>query len=449
MKLKVRQTVLVGLAFLSISAFWQLYDTVIPVVLNRTFGLAETVSGVVMAADNVLALFLLPLFGSLSDKAHSKLGKRTPFIIGGTLGAIIFMNLIPVLDNAYASSPSVPILVLFIAVLGLLLISMGTYRSPAVALMPDVTPKPLRSKGNAVINLMGAVGVMIFLLLTAIIYPDSKTQGVDHVNYQIIFALISGLMVLSVIILVLTVRENKLSAEVTKYEEAHLNDEPEDKNSKNNKLSLPVRRSLIFMLLSVALWYMGYNAISSKFSIYVSEVMDGGIGSASTMILIGNVGAIAAFIPIGIISSKIGRKKMILFGTSVLSACLVVGYVLTVVFNPNEHTFIKYIMYVVFVLVGISWASINVNSFPMVVEMCKGSDTGKFTGYYYAFSMSAQVVTPILVGLLIDLASFEVLFPYAAVFVALSFCTMLFVKHGDTKIVAKKGIEAFEAMDAD
>ena len=168
LKLNNKRTILVGLAFLSISAFWQMYDNALSQSLAGTFQLNETVSGAIMAADNVLALFLLPLFGAISDRTETRIGRRMPFILGGTAAAAVLMNLLPMLDNQYANHPSPATLAGFVAVLALLLVAMGTYRSPAVALMPDVTPKPLRSKGNAIINLMGAVGGILYLAVAAV-----------------------------------------------------------------------------------------------------------------------------------------------------------------------------------------------------------------------------------------------------------------------------------------
>ena len=182
MKLNNKRTVLVGLAFLSICAFWQMYDNIVPLILTNTFHMNETLSGAIMAADNVLALFLLPFFGSLSDKTSTPIGKRMPYILFGTGLAVILMNLLPLLDNSYYAQPSGAKLVLFVVTLGLLLVAMGSYRSPAVALMPDVTPKPLRSKANAIINLMGAVGGILYLGIAAVAYPNSKTAGMDHIN---------------------------------------------------------------------------------------------------------------------------------------------------------------------------------------------------------------------------------------------------------------------------
>ncbi|MBQ9250079.1 MAG: MFS transporter [Oscillospiraceae bacterium] len=443
MKLNNKRTVLVGLAFLSICAFWQMYDNIVPLILTNTFHLNETFSGAIMAADNVLALFLLPFFGSLSDKTDTKIGKRMPFILFGTGCAIILLNILPILDNGYAAAPSPFKLASFVVVLGLLLIAMGTYRSPAVALMPDVTPKPLRSKGNAIINLMGAVGGLIYLAVAAVMYPNAKVQGLSHVNYQPLFIVVAAIMFVSIGLLYLTIKEPRLVAENRALEAQHPEwDLAEDDGSGNEVLPVEVKRSLGFLLASIALWFMGYNGVTTWFTTYVSVVMGQSLGGASTCLLIATAGAIISYIPVGAVASKIGRKKTILFGVVLLAVCFLLGFVLTTTFSS-----INVVMFIVFALVGLAWASINVNSLPMVVEMCKGSDVGKFTGYYYTASMAAQVVTPILAGTLLRHVSYKTLFPYAAFFVACSFVTMLFVRHGDAKVEAKHGLEAFEDMD--
>lgn len=447
MKLNNKRTILVGLAFLSICAFWQMHDNVIPLILTKTFHMNETYSGVIMAADNILALFLLPFFGSLSDRTSTKLGKRMPFVLFGTGCAVILMNLLPLLDNSYAAEPSPLKLASFVIVLALLLIAMGTYRSPAVALMPDVTPKPLRSRANAIINLMGAVGGVFYLAFAAVLYPNSKVKALEeagkHVDYQPLFLIVSAVMFLAVGILFLTIRERKLTEENQALEAQH----PEwnlavDDGSGNETLPKPVKRSLAFLLASIALWFIGYNGVTTWFSTYVDVVMGQGLGGASQCLLIATVGAVVSYIPIGALAAKIGRKRTIQIGIVLLAACFAMGYALT-----TMYTTITPVMFVVFALVGFAWAAINVNSLPMVVEMCKGSDIGKFTGYYYTASMAAQVVTPVLAGTLMRQIDYRVLFPYAALFVALSFVTMLFVRHGDVKAAAKKGLEAFEDME--
>ena len=443
MKLNNKRTILVGLAFLSICAFWQMYDNVVPLILTNTFHLNETLSGAIMAADNILALFLLPFFGGLSDRTNTKIGKRMPFILFGTGCAVILLNVLPLLDNGYFAAPSFFKMVSFVVVLGLLLIAMGIYRSPAVALMPDVTPKPLRSKANAIINLMGAVGGMIYLALAAVLYPNKKVAGLAHVNYQPLFMIVAAIMFVAVGLLFLTIKEPKLTAENRALEEQHPEwNLAEDDGSGGEVLPPQVKRSLGFLLASIALWFIGYNGVTTWFTTYVSQVMGQALGGASKCLLIATVGAIISYIPIGVLASKIGRRRTIMGGIVLLAVCFALGYVLTTTYSS-----INAIMFIVFALVGLAWAAINVNSLPMVVEMCKGSDIGKFTGYYYTASMAAQIVTPILAGTLMRNISYKILFPYAALFVALSFLTMTRVQHGDNRPDAKKGLEAFEEME--
>ena len=443
MKLKNWQTIRIGFAFLSICAFWQMYNNVIPLMLTNTFALNETFSGAIMAADNVLALFLLPLFGGLSDRCKSRMGKRKPFILCGTVAAVFLMLLIPWLDNSFFADPKTTWKVLFIVVLGCLLVAMGTYRSPAVALMPDLTPKPLRSKGNAIINLMGALGGIIYLLITSVMYSSSKTEGLDHVDYFPLFAVVAGIMIVSLIIVMFTVNEVKIGREVAEYEEAH----PEENLAEvtedgKEKLPAEVKKSLIFLLVSIALWFMGYNAMETWFTTYADHMWDMKIGAASMCLTIATGGAILSYIPSGIVASKIGRRKTIMIGVALLGTGFGAAFVYTLFF---DH--FSYFLYGLFCLVGVAWAFINVNSLPMVLEMCKGSEVGRFTGLYYTFSMTAQIVTPILAGTLLNRIGYMTLFPYSAIFVLLALVTMSFVKHGDAKVEAKRGLEAFDVED--
>ncbi len=439
-----KKTVLIGFAFLSICAFWQMYDNVIPKILIETFHIPESISGYVMAADNILALFLLPFFGGLSDKSKSRMGRRRPFILIGTILAVCFMILLPLIDNSYFNSSSDLKIILFIVTLALVLISMGIYRSPAVALMPDVTPKPLRSKGNAIINLMGAIGGILYLLITTVLYSESRTKGLEHINYLPLFIIVAGIMLLALFVIMFLVNEPKLVAEQAEYEKQHPEFTLTEKDEEKGKEVLPkkVKLSLGFLLMSIALWYIGYNGISTWFTTYAKQVWDMNLGSASLCLTIATVGAIVTYIPAGAIAGKIGRKKTILFGALLLSLSFGAGYVYNLFFDRFSP-----ILYLLFVLVGIAWASINVNSLPMVVEMCSGADVGKFTGFYYTFSMAGQIITPILAGYLLENISYKVLFLYSSIFVALSFVTMCFVKHGDNKIEVKKGLEAFDVED--
>ncbi len=439
MKLDYRRTILIGFAFLSICAFWQMYDNLVPLILTNTFHMNETLSGAIMAADNVLALFLLPLFGGISDRCKSRLGRRRPFILAGTLSAVVLMIGLPLLADSFHASPAPGKLAAFVAVLGLLLIAMGTYRSPAVALMPDVTPKPLRSKANAIINLMGAVGGILYLLVTTFLY---KTKSDHYISYLPLFAIVGGIMLAALAIVMVFVNEPRLVAQQQRYEQAHPEDNLTQSTDNGEVLPKDVKRSLSFLLCSIALWFIGYNGVTTWFSVYAQNTWNMSLGQANTCLTIATAGAIVSYIPVGSVASRIGRRKTIRFGTLLLSCSFFAAFAYTLVssaFSP--------ILYVLFVLVGIAWAAINVNSLPMVVEMCKGSEVGKFTGLYYTFSMSAQIMTPIVAGWLMNHVDYKALFPYAAIFVFTSFVTMGFVLHGDNRVEVKKGLETYDVED--
>ncbi|MBQ6885568.1 MAG: MFS transporter [Clostridia bacterium] len=438
MKLNYKRTILIGFAFMAILAFWQFYDQVIPYVLEEKFKLDTPVANAFMAADNVLAVFMLPLFGKLSDKTHTKLGKRTPYILYGTIGSVILLCVLAYFESKVDFWG-------FIITLMALLVVMATYRSPAVAYMPDVTEKPLRSKGNAIINLVGYVGgifatiLMMFMLKseTVIVNGEEKKIYASNQSFTPVFLIIAGFMLVSVLIMVLTVKENKVLAET------NIKDEEEETSGKGAKLSKPVVVSLVLILLSVFLWYTAYNGVTTTFSRYCIKIWNIDLGASSMFLTVATVAAIAAFVPLGFLSSKIGRKKAVLFGIVLMTIC----YTVAIFVDAKTATQNPWIMYVMFGIIGIGWASINVNSFPMVVEMCTGSDVGKYTGYYYTFSMAAQIVTPLLSGMLIKWWGYEVLFPYAVIFSVASFVTMCFVRHGDSRPDSKKAIAEQFAAD--
>ncbi len=520
MKLNYKRTILVGFAFFLICAFWQIYDVTIAMTLTSKFGMSQTASGVIMALDNILALFMLPLFGGISDRHKGKSGRRTPFVRTGAILAVAFLMLLSVADNmqlkqiekytkindpatmeiiyeeqkdtvlqtpegvdfklsdlytkeefsqlttdskttelnsfgrevevnlytrhvvparqacaAAVTEENPTTAIIFIGILLLLLISMATFRTPAVALMPDVTLKPLRSKANAVINLMGNAGGIIVLGIGSVL-AISKVKNA-YMSYTGAYAIVGGIMLIALILFLLTVKEPKWVAEM-QAESTRLGltgDEEPKEEGKKNKLDKAKLKSLIFMLASIVLWFFGYNAITSKYTVYAQNVLD---KDATTTLLLANIAAIVAYLPVGFIASKIGRKKTILAGIAMLFTAFFAGCFLTAS-SP------AWLMSIMFCLAGIAWATINVNSFPMVVEMCTGADVGKYTGYYYTASMAAQSLTPTVSGLFMDNVAMTSLFPYAAIFVALSFLTMIFVKHGDSKPMAKKNMmEQFE-----
>lgn len=562
MKLNYKRTLLVGFAFFLICAFWQAYDAIVPLMLTNKFGMSQGASGIIMSLDNILALFMLPLFGALSDKSRSRFGKRTPFILIGTICAIVCFVSLTFVDEAqlnkvkadkqalwdyantmtvenkendsvidasaetsivlrdyaarlfyntdydnlttdkqaklvqkyanlgydsvytydketktyavYDSKADVPdglrskntyvalvssaenlfahnvtatspwTLVLFIVLLLMTLISMAVFRSPAVALMPDVTVKPLRSKANAIINLMGTAGGILVLLL-GMVFGTGKVQN-QMMPYTWYVAAVCGIMAVALAVFILTVREPAWNAEMLEAQAKLDEDNPEERDETvvevadqenlnevadvpqskpaSNKLSKDKLTSLILILASVALWFIGYNAITSKYSVYAVNELN---KDYNTTLLIAQAAAVVAYIPVGMIASKLGRKRTILIGIALLTAAFF-GAIFVTASSPT------WLLIVLFALAGIAWATINVNSFPMVVELAKGSTIGKYTGYYYTASMAAQIVTPILSGYLMQaFGTMRILFPYGTIFVALSFVTMLFVKHGDSK----------------
>ena len=517
MKLNYKRTIFVGFAFFLITAFWQAYDTIVPKILTDKFGLAQTWSGAIMALDNIFALFLLPIFGAISDKVNSKYGRRTPFIVIGTVLAAALLVTLSFTDRAqlrqleavsgtegaayeealgtiWDANPKVSVateggvlstekplqetisrkdflsipftvtdadgkeitnpdytnvvvparqayaagvtdknpapLICFMAVLFLALLAMGTFRSPAVALMPDVTVKPLRSKANAIINLMGTAGGILVLLLGTFM-GTGKTKNA-LMDYTVFLSIVAGIMLVALAIFLFKVREKKWAAEM---EADSLKLAPEEETPadgmEKRKLTRAERISLFLILASVVLWFMGYNAVTTKYSVYAGTVLN---VDYNTTLLIAQAAAVVAYLPVGILSSKLGRKKMILAGVVILASSFFFAGFLSA---ESPEAVKNLLMPLLFALAGIGWATINVNSYPMVVELARGGDVGRYTGFYYTASMAAQVVTPVLSGLLLDHVSWRTLFPYATVFVVGAFFTMLFVRHGDAKPIAK------------
>ena len=501
MRLNYKRTLLVGFAFFLICTFWQAYDTIIPKILTDKFGLSQSVSGVIMAIDNLLALFLLPWFGSISDRTNTRFGKRKPFVLIGTVIACVALICLSFADNMqlanlsavsadspaslevlYDAEPALEIsvpapagkqtltegmsreefvslldsgdkadytnyivparqayaarvtadnpapLVCFAGILLILLVAMGTFRSPAVALMPDVTPKPLRSKANSIINLMGAVGGILVLIL-GMIFGTGKSENL-LMNYTAFFSVVAIIMISALAVFMIFVKEPEWSAEMLE-ESRKLEDGGDSDASGERELTRGEKISLVLILASVVLWFMGYNAVTSKYSVYAGRVLALDYNMTLT---IAQAAAIISYIPIGIIASKVGRRK------SILAGVLILGSVFAIAGFLRAGSSLV-VMNILFALAGVGWATIGVNSYPMVVELSKGSNVGKYTGLYYTASMSAQMITPVLSGVFLDI-NFTTLFPYAAIFVFGSFLTMLFVKHGDSKPISKVSIEA-------
>lgn len=351
-----------------------------------------------------------------------------------------YINYASVARQAYVAqltSANNAYLITFVVILLLVLIAMSTFRSPAVALMPDVTIKPLRSKGNAVINLMGNAGGILVLVL-GMVFSTSAVQN-SMMSYTVYYSVAAAIMLASLAIFLLTVKEPQwvAQAQADSIKYGIEEEKKEEDTTEKRKLSKEEKKSLLLILASIVLWFFGYNAVTSKYSVYAGNILD---KDYNTTMLIAQASAIVAFFPAGIIASKVGRRKTILVGITALATSFAIAAFMRVG-SPD------WIMNAMFALAGISFATINVNSLPMVVEMCTGADVGKYTGFYYTASMSAQIVTPMVSGWLMQNLGMTVLFPYAAIFVGLSFVTMFFVKHGDAKVEAKKGLEALDVDD--
>lgn len=553
LKLDYKKTIKVGFAFAIIQCFWVVYDYVIPLLIDNAFGLSNAMRGLIMGLDNLLALFMLPLFGKISDNCKSKYGRRTPFIVLGTLAAIVLMIFIPVTtasqlkeanvirndletrfvedaafrqekltefyddaesgENKYISKivfdelsgkiskeefvnlttddeagyfnrfakdgmnryindqvynqvtkqHSVR-LVFFILVLFMVLVAMGTYRSPAVALMPDVTPKPLRSQANAIINLAGGVGGAIATITYMVGFLINEN---GYVGIYIANALSMGILLLCFIKLV---NEPKMVDECRRIcEEYGITDEDDEAvdlkeqeaedgvtadkaadeavlSAEKQKLKKAKTISFLLILASIFMWFMGYNAVSSNLSIYIVNVLGctpfiGTVVSAASMAV-----SAVAFIPVGMLAVKIGRKKSIMLGLLFATVSFVCVFLFI---KPQWGISVKAIMFALFYLIaGFGLIVVNVNTFPMVVELSSAKDVGKYTGYYYMATMSAQAITPYIGGLFMDHLSNRSLFAYSAVCVIISIVLMALVKHGDSKPLPKKKVyEMMEDVD--
>ena len=408
-RLNYTRTFCMGLAFMGISAFWQLYDNIIPLILKNRFALEETLTGVIMAADNLVAVLLLPILGAWSDRVNTRFGKRIPFITVGTLLSVFFMMWVPVADQSHRFG-------LFILSLAAVLLSMGLYRSPAVALMPDLTPPKFRSQGNAVINVMGALGAMFALIMIQVLVDEGLRP-----DYTRLFLSVGVLMLVCLGILLLTINEKKIAEKVSKEWPEYEN---EIKNENQGIMDSKVKRSMIFGLLTVFFYYMAFNGVTTAYSRYAQEVwnLTGGGFAASLFVIAAT--AFVSYIPLGVLATKIGRKKSIGIGFFMMFLSFIV---LTFV-----HTYHWYINFW-FVFVGIGGSAVGVNIFPVIVDMCSNSELGKYTGLYYTFSMSAQIVTPILSGFFMEYLSYRTLFPYAAVCSVIGILVAIQVHHGDTK----------------
>ena len=426
MKLNLKRTTIIGFAFFAILMLWQVYNTYCPLFLTDLLianygGAPEKYSyiiGIIMAMDNILALFMLPLFGDLSDRTKTRLGKRLPFIILGTFLAVV---LFPLIAISFLNHQ----LIWLAVVMGLVLVSMNIYRSPAVALMPDITPKPLRSKANAVINLVGYLGAITAGAMAMIFKVSAGPSGRINVTstFTILapFVITAILMVVALLILLFNIKENKLHEELK--EEMELGEkmaETSEEIVQDRPLSKVDKTNLWVLLISIFLWFFAFNAIETFGSSFGTYYLGESSGWWGTGVIIMTVCSIIAFIPAGWISSKLGRKNSVLLGLGLMLLGMIIAMFI--------GTKLPLLYYPCIAIAGIGWAWINVNSYPMVVELANKENIGKFTGWYYSASMLAQSLTPICVGFLFNLLGYKFLFIYSAIFTVLAIAVFMLYK---------------------
>lgn len=463
-KLNYKRTMLIGFAFFGILLLWQVYDSWCPTLLTQlfknTFGIddekkVQYLVGVMMAIDNLAALILLPIFGRLSDKTRTPIGKRMPYILVGTAVCAIAFPFIPVFYH-YNNVAGVIAMMLITVVFAMM------YRNPAVALMPDVTPKPLRSKANGIINIMGYIGgafatvLGIFFVLSDYLgtalnkdgTPKAHTWAFNNIwALELPFIIGSLLMVISAIVLFFTVRENELEAKLKEeMERGEEEAEVVDKVTEDAPLSKANRNMLILILAAEFFWFMADNGIGTFMVNYTVYLLKTSTASAMVNTIVGGVGSVLGFALGGMIASKIGRKWTLFGGLGLSLLSYVVWIILTFTVGAEVGKFPLW-LYVIWFVKGFGMSLVHVNSFPMVVELCPNSKIGRYTGYYYASSMAAQTITPIALGslLLIENMTWEYLPVYGAICLLISGIVFFFVKNvKSTKTTFKKGLEALD-----
>jgi len=431
LKLNYARTFYIGFAFFAILLIWQLYNHYSPLYLDALLKDKLTnedhrwyIIGIIMAMDNLFALFMLPLFGYLSDKTRTKYGKRIPYIV---IGMILSILVFPLISVAYLLSSLWGV----ILAMGAVLIIMNIYRSPAVALMPDVTPKPLRSKANGIINLVGYLGAILGGGISMIFKFTDQNK-----NYIVPSLIGSALMFIALVILIFKINENKILEETAlDMQIGEELSETTEKIEENKPLSKADKRNLIILLVATFLWFASFNAVETFLSVYSKNVF-GDSSVAGTAVIILTFSSIITFIPAGILSTKIGRKNTVIIGLLTIILAVVI-----LIFQTKFNI----IAIIAFALAGIGWASINVNSYPMLVEMTHQANIGRYTGLYYTSSMAAQSLTPIVAGAVMTFFSGpEPLFKYSTIVMVLALLVFIFFKTPKKQLQAKKGLEAFD-----
>ncbi len=470
LKLNVRRTSMIGFAFFGILLLWQVYDSWCPTFLTDIFARhiyemssaelkasdparilnVQWIVGIIMACDNLAALILLPIFGNLSDRTHTKIGKRMPYILIGTFVSAVAFPFIPLFFH-YNN------IVGMVIAMGVVLTFMMMYRNPAVALMPDITPKPLRAKANGIINIMGYLGgafatvLGIFLKLSDYINVADEARKLWIIEIPFIIA--SVLMVISAFVLFATIKENKIAEKIK--DEMELGEQMaaiENPVSDDAPMSKANRRMLLAILGAEFLWFMADNAIGTYIGNYVIYYLNSASSSTMLLTIIGGVASVVGFAIAGSVADRIGRKWTISLGLAVtvvaLAVMCFVAPTKAVVGVNGEHAFPK-LLFAVWAIKGFGMALVHNCSFPMVVELCSNKKIGRFTGFYYAASMSAQTITPILLGLVFKVTlAWRALPVYATILFILS-CVVFTLLVKNIKARKVQNAHGLEALDGD
>ena len=455
LKLNYKNTLTIGLAFLGILMLWQVYNTYCPIMLDyllkANFDPDKDyyyITGVIMALDNLVALIIMPIFGNLSDKTNTRFGKRMPYIL---LGSLISALIFPFIAITFIINSLVGVII----TMCLILVIMQSYRSPAVALMPDLTPKPLRSSANGIINLVGYFGAIVAALLGMVFKIKDDTTMADAASIALVpFIITSVVMIIVMIVLALKINENKMLDEMK--DELELGEqlaETIEKVEDDRPLCKEDKKNMWILITSIFLWFMAFNSVETFNSLFCQKILNSsGVHGTFTIIL--TLSSVATFALLTPLSKKIGRKCTVSIGL----VCLVLGFLSMSIFaytlNPNNENNSFVVIYLSTVIVGVGWALVNVNSYPMMVEMATGKNIGKFTGYYYGASMLAQSITPILVGLIMSNSNIglKALYVYACVFMALALLVFIFIKENKEvreKLKNSSTKQGFEMLDQD
>ena len=471
LKLNYKRTCLIGFAFFGILLLWQVYDSWCPTFLtdifaNNMYGMTSAelkasdpekilnvqwIVGIIMACDNLAALILLPIFGNLSDRTHTKIGKRMPYILVGTFVSAVAFPFIPLFFH-YNNTVGMVIM------MAIVLIFMMMYRNPAVALMPDITPKPLRAKANGIINIMGYFGgafatvLGIFLPLSNYINVADRAKKMWIIEVPFIVA--SILMIISALILFATIKENSLEEQMKdELEEGERLAAVENPLTDEGPMSPANKRMLLAILGAEFLWFMADNAFGTYIGNYVIYYLNSSSSYTSILIIVAGAASVVGFAVAGMIADKIGRKWTISSGLIITFIGLFIMIFISptgnVVGSNGEYAF-PALIYVAGVFKGFGMSLVHNCSFPMVVELCTSKKIGKFTGYYYTASMAAQTITPILLGLILTkTGAWSVLPVYSSILIVLSFIvfTILVKNIKAQKVENAKGLEAFADED--